>query len=359
MLVVERREVVRLLRLLRQRDVVALGDGSAPGQVAVLLVVVVLAPPVQCLVHFLLRHAPFGLVAVELVDGRVVAVADVKLVEQGLVVAATGHARVIDIGLVVDDVARRGVVHGVERGLGRDVPVGVHVDRRLVGLALLRGDDDDAVGGQCTVDAGSGGILQHRHRLHVVGVDFRQLQVGGHVVDHQQRFRADAAGEGAHAAQYRVVLAGVRVDVHAQSGHLAFQGRENVLVHDAIQLGGVHKAEGGCRAFAAKPLVAGRHHDGLGQLGCLLVHLHVDCPLTLDGGLVRLHADVAEQEHGVVVVDPDAVAAFQVGHGRMLAVFHGDGHAIDGFTLAIRDNSFYFCLGKSRGRCHQKEKCGE
>ena len=318
--------MVGALRPLRQRDVVSLGDGGTPGQVAVLVIEVVLAPAVKCLFDIGLGDAPLGLVAIELIDGRIVVVA--QFAEQRGNTTFIFYARVIDVCLVVDDVAGRGIVHGVERRFRRDIPVGVDVDRRLVGLALLGGDDDDTIGSQRAVDTGGGGILQHRHRLHIVGVDLVQGEVGGHVVDNEQRLGTHAVRESAHATQDGVALAGVGVDVHTQTSHLALQGRQKVFVHDAVELGGVDETEGGCRPFAAQALVTCRDNDGLGQLRRLLLHLHVDDKHVLDSHLIRLHAHIAKDEYGVLAVYLDAVVAVQVGHGVRLTALHADGHAI-------------------------------
>ena len=351
-LVVERRKVVRLLRLLRQRHVVALRHGVAPYFVAELLVVVVLPPLAQRLVDVGLADAALGLVAVQLIEWGVVVVA--VGVEQRPHAAAAGHTGVVHLRFVVDDVRRRGVVHGVKIGLRRDKPVGVHAHRRLVGLALLRGEHDDAVGGQCTVDAGGCGILQHRHRLHVVGVDFVEVHVGGHVVDYNQRLGTHAVREGAYTAQYRVALARVGIDVHAQTGHLALQGRDQVLVHHAVQLRGVHKSEGRRRPFAAQPLVTCRHHHRLGQLGGLLLHLHVEYQQVLHRCLVRLHAHVAEHQHGVLALNLDAVFSVQVSHGGAFSAFRTDGDTIERLPVRVGHGTRQRTLCRCSCRCKEK-----
>ena len=159
LLVGEGGEVVVLARLLCEAQGVALVDGALPGIFAVLLIVVVAAPLRESGIDFALRDTAFGLVAIELVERAVVVVA--QRAEERSITTAGGHAIVVDLGLVVDDVARRGIMHGIEGRLGGDVEVGAQRDLHLVALGLLGGDDDDAIGSQGTIDRRSSGILEH------------------------------------------------------------------------------------------------------------------------------------------------------------------------------------------------------
>ena len=342
MLVVERGEVARLLAALRERDVIALCDGCAPGLVAVLLIEVVLPPLTQRLVYLRLCDAAFCLVAVELVEWGIVI--GIIGVEKGLHRAAVPDTGLIDGRLIVDDVGGRGVVHAVEIGLRRDIPVGIHVHLHLLALALFRGDHDDTVGSQGSVDRGGSGILQHRHRLHVVGVDLVERHVGGHIVDHDQRLCADAGGEGAYASQHGLVLAGIGIDLHPQTRHLTFQGGEHILVHHTVQLRGVHMSEGGCRPLTAQFLITRGDDDGLGQLCGLLIHLHIHCRLPfLHQSLIGFHADEAELEHGALLCH-NRIVAVQIGHRMVVTVLDRDGHAVHGFAFGVCDGAFHHCL---------------
>ena len=89
-----------------------------------------------------------------------------------------GYTRV-EVGqfVVLQEVDR---VHHVDLlGHARKTPVGVDVERGSTLLALLGGDEDDAVGASCTVDGCCRCVLQHLHVL-----DFRRVEVV-HIVHDQ------------------------------------------------------------------------------------------------------------------------------------------------------------------------------
>ena len=103
-LVGEGGEVVVLARLLCEAQGVALVDGALPGIFAILLIVIVTTPLSKGSIDFALGDSAFGLVAIELVERAVVVVA--QRAEERSITTAGGHAIVVDLGLVVDDVAR-------------------------------------------------------------------------------------------------------------------------------------------------------------------------------------------------------------------------------------------------------------
>ena len=244
MLVVERGKMVVATRLLRQRYIVTLGKRGTPHVVAILLVEVVLAPLVQRLVHLVSRNASFVTVTIQLIEGRIVII--LQFVEHQCHTALVGHTVVIDLRLVVNDIARRSIVHLVEVRLGRDIPVCIHVHRCLIRLTLLRRYHDYAIGSQRSVDRGCCRILEHRYRLYVIGIDIAERQVGRHIVNHNEGCSTHLAREGTHTTQHRRTLAGIGIDVHHHTCHLTFQSREHVLVHHAVQLCRIHETEG-CR----------------------------------------------------------------------------------------------------------------
>ena len=160
-LVVERSKMVVATRLLRQRYIVTLGQRCTPHVVAILLVEVVLAPLAQGLVHLVSRDASFVAVAIQLIEGRIVVV--LQLVEHQRHTTLVGHTVAVHLRLVIYDVACRGIVHLVKVRLGRYIPVGIHVHRRLIRLTLLRRHYDYTIGSQCAIDGGCSSILQHRY----------------------------------------------------------------------------------------------------------------------------------------------------------------------------------------------------
>ena len=66
-------------------------------------------------------------------------------------------------------------------------PRSVVVDLSLALLALLGGDDDNAVGGTCTVDGTRGGILEDFDTLDIIGVDNVKTAFERNTVDDVER----------------------------------------------------------------------------------------------------------------------------------------------------------------------------
>ena len=89
------------------------------------------------------------------------------------------------------------------------------IDRDLAGLALLGGDDDDAVRGTRTVDGGRRSILQHLDGLDVIHVE-SDVVGGRDSVDHIQR-RVVREGAGT-TDEYGRETAQVTGGTHAHTG---------------------------------------------------------------------------------------------------------------------------------------------
>ena len=118
-----------------------------------------------------------------------------------------------------------------------------------MGLALLGalgGDDDDAVGGLCTVDGGRGSILQHLDGLHVVAVEDRtHILAGHHSVNHVERTvgiaaeRRGTANRRVGAQTARCTIGG---DVH--TGHTALQRLDDIARGDVGHVLHLHYRNG-------------------------------------------------------------------------------------------------------------------
>ena len=108
------------------------------------------------------------------VGGMHLAVGIEILTQLGLVATAVegmrGHESGVLVGRPVGTSPLLGVHHLILLGDGVQRGGVVHVHADLVALALLRGDDDDAIGGSATIDGGAGGILQHLYAFNVGGV---------------------------------------------------------------------------------------------------------------------------------------------------------------------------------------------
>ena len=336
-LVGEGGEVVVLARLLCEAQGVALVDGALPGVFAILLIVVVATPLCKGGIDFALRDTAFGLVAIELVERAVVVVA--QRAEKRSITTAGGHAIVVDLGLVVDDVARRCIMHGIEGRLGGDVEVGAQRDLHLVALGLLGGDDDDAIGSQGAIDRRSSGILEHGDGLDVVGIDVGQRHRGHHVIDDNKGLGADAARKGAHTTQDGRTIAGVGIDVDAQTSHLALKRGGEVLVHHRGELGRIDHGIGSRGALLTDALVTCRDDDGLVELGDLATQHDVDDITDAGRNLVGLHANHREVECTGIITDANGVLAILIGDNSIVGARNNDRHACQGFLMDVGDSA--------------------
>ena len=348
MLVVERHILVAARGAAGHRHVVLLGELRAPHVVAELVVVVVAAPPGQCLVHLSIAQHTVVLVAVQLVQGLVVAGGrEVVLLTTGL-----GHGRLVHLRLEVYHVARLGIMHALEVGLGADIPVGIHIHAHAVVLALLGGDDYHAVGSQGTVDAAGGSVFQHGHRLHVVGVDLVERHARGDVVDDDQRLRAHIVREGAHTTQDGCALACVGVDVEPQAGHLALQRAQQVFVHLLGELLAVDESERASGIGALDGLVTRHHHVVERRLVVLHHKVHHTAqfglcllgPLADEGQRQPVACSTAGQREASVFVGDGILLIGQIAHhdaahGHIILVAHASAHNILRVLLLSRRTS--------------------
>ena len=100
----------------------------------------------------------------------------------------------------------------------------VVVDGGFANLTLLRGDEDDTVGGTCSVDGARGSVLQHLDTLDVAGVHaLHTVLVGRHTVYNIKRFGVvDGADTTDADHRLRTGLTRGGCDIHT-CGH-TFQG---------------------------------------------------------------------------------------------------------------------------------------
>ena len=186
------------------------------------------------------------------------------------VVAVVGHRQLafVQFGLVAHVHILNRVGHHVGHvGRRLNAEVGAQLHHRCALLGLLRGDEDDAVGGLGTVDRGRS-VLQHRDRLDVAGIQLVERIL--HAVDQHHgagtAHRADAA-----YADRRAVAAGLRrslVDVDAGHRIERLRGVRHGLVLDLRHL--AH----GDRAGQVDLLLhaVSDHHHVVEELVILLQH---------------------------------------------------------------------------------------
>ena len=145
---------------------------------------------------FLYYPGPVGVL------GPVVA-ALVQLAEILSVIARVGTAVVGFVEFVGKDgriVSGRDEIRAGRRG--RDAETAAVIDPHFAVRVVLRGDQDHAEAGAGSVDRRRGGVLEHRHRFHVVGV--HPVDVALDAVDEHER--GPAAVDRRHAADVEVGL---------------------------------------------------------------------------------------------------------------------------------------------------------
>ena len=151
------------------------------------------------------------------------------------------------------DIEQRGVLPTLDRRIEHLGILHAHHrrklhDRSLVLLALLGRDEQYAVGGARSVDGGRTGILQHRNRLDIRGVELVEAGVvGNQSVDDDQRFvvvhRTDTADVDVELVVGGVIAA--LLDHKARGGTL--QGLREVghrAFGDRLRLDLIHGAHG-------------------------------------------------------------------------------------------------------------------
>ena len=260
-----------------------------------MLIEIIAAPLGKRACHFAVREFFFFLVAVELIERTVVVGA--QTAEECGFAAGIGHTGFVHFRLEVNIVVGIGIVHALERRLRADIPVGIHVNLHTCFLGLLGGNHNHAVGSQCTVDRGCCRIFQHCDRFHIIGVDLIERQIGGHLVDNNQRLRSYIVRERAHTTKNRTVFTRVGIDFHSETGHLPFQCRFDVFVHLLSEFLAVNEPIRSGASLLAYLLITSAHDDSLLQFDGGIFHHYVNAALAFHVHLMRVHAQKAEEQH--------------------------------------------------------------
>ena len=205
-------------------------------------------------------------------------------------------------GVHVDDI----VVHHVDRDADAlESGAAVVGDARTPLPALLGGDEDDAVGGARTVDGRRRGVLQDRHRGHVIRVDI--VHAADDAVDHHQRRRVV---ERTHAADGHggLVGAGLTRRLHGQQARRdALKSRRNVGEGAFLaRLLEIDRGDGSRHVGFLLDAVG--HDDDLFQSVLLLGEDDVDHRAVADPDTPGLVAEKREFQHVVRRLHDDRIA---------------------------------------------------
>ena len=329
--VVARKHVLDLRVAARQRDAVARVGVFVLEQVVVPVEVGVVNICVAAVALVDLHPRTFGVFDLVVAAGP--QFHHVLLGVVGVVGACVGvPEQVVD----VDRVVAAGFVVG--RG-GGGVPAPAAAVRyagfsRIV--ALLGGHQHDAVGRACAVDGGCRGILDHRNRGHVVGVELHQVALGA--VDQHERRTAVDRGDAADVQVGRVA-------------RTARCGRDRQTRNRTLK----HVGYGGRRAACELRVV--HRGDGSRQVDLLLgavtydydvLHLHgvlgeEYLEVVLRGGDGDFLGDVAqvgEAEHRIGIGNGDGETAVVLGHGAArIVALQRDGDAGQGKLVGVVDRA--------------------
>ena len=229
-------------------------------------------------------------------------------------------------------------------------PRSVVVDLSLALLALLGGDEDDTVGGTCTVDSARSGILEHFDTLDVVGVHKVKTSLDGHAIDDVERIGV-VDGTGTTDTNTRSFTRLTRVGGDVDTGCETLQ----CIVHaDGGLVQKVIAADlgDGCRYDALLLHTVTNDHNVLKELVVLDqndVHL---------GTSSLLLGDVAhEREHegGITWNIGNREVAVKIGHRTRRGAFHHDAGTEDGFAhLIYNDAVHHHLLGPCPPWCEQE-----
>ena len=222
---------------------------------------------------------------------------------------------------------------------------------------MLGRDEDDAVSTLRAVDSRGRGVLQHREVLDVLNVDIVDV-LTLEAVDQDVSLRAGTEGRDTTDPELRRVLTRLTTgleghDARHVTGQRVCQVRRAVVLQ-VVHLDVAHSTRHGELLLCAH---TGDDHFVNGILDVFL-QLDVDDSLVaLDEHLLRLVADVGEDERAVLL-HLNLIVTVVVGNGaKALGVLHDDGAADDGLARCVGDASGDVDLVLRHGRqCRTQHK---
>ena len=259
-------------------------------------------------------------------------------------------------GLAQRDVVR-GVHHRVFDGvLEADVVVEAHL-RSLAGHALVRRDEDDAVGAAGAVDGGGGGILEDVHALDVARGDVGEGPHERHAVQHDERVVGGGQGAVAADADFHARARTGRGLGHLHAGHAAVQRAGEVAGGDFAEALAAHRGDGAGHIRLAGRTVAD-DHDGIQGLG-VIGHDDIDPRAPLHGYALGRISHARDFE-GRGRADLEGIGPVDTGDGADRGVQDHHGSSDDGLATRVRDRAAdgdVLREGEERGRQGQGCDC--
>ena len=229
------------------------------------------------------------------------------------------------------------------------------VDRRMAGLTLLGGHEDDTVGTAATVDGGCRGVLQNVDRLDVAGV--QRLNAGsrheGHTVDHVERLVAlveRTLTADADRTELTRALVGGDVDTCC----LALQGLEGVVHRTVVQLLFANVDHRACDVALLLRTITDDDH--LVEQLTVFLQRDVDSRLAGHGHGLRRIADIRNDQTSIAGNPLNGVVTIEVGNGSVGSTFHHDAGTDDRLAAGVDHITCHFLGIGTRGTHAEKQQ---
>ena len=228
------------------------------------------------------------------------------------------------------------------------------IDLRTSHIALLGGDEDDAVGAPDAVHGRGRSVLEDGEGGNVVRV--HEVDVPFYTVHKDQRLHASL--ERGDAADVKVGGTFTRLARTLYRHHTGQLARETAgkLCGRDFELLGIDRCDG---AHHGLPLLgAVTHHDDFVEGSGLQFHLDIDLGAAFHGNLLVVVTEGGEDEDATAAcgVEGDAVVAVQVGDYARDGVFQQDTRTNHRLAKFVEDRSFDGQLAALRKRFHRQKQ---
>ena len=244
---------------------------------------------------------------------------------------------VVVVHLLVDLLILSGVEHVELLGDMGEAEVGGEVYLHVALLAVLRGDDDHAVGSHRAIDGSSGTILEYFHGLYVLWVDV--VDVAGEAINDIQRLVVAKGLDATYLhAESGTGIATALENAHA--GHLSFESLGGIGGGAFGQVGGVDRGNGSREVALLHRAIT--HDDNLVE--SLGVFSETDAHVVTCLGHKIFEADIAHDDIAAFW-GVEGELAVDVGDGLDVGAPDLDGGTNDGFAVLVGDGAGDFVGG--------------